>query len=116
MITYESLMYVKNPCDFAVVWKSEYPEQVNSAFSRIFGMKIQKTLHYSLQAPAVPKDFPYKKIFNAKLLRLIETGVLDSIGENYWLNNEPECDTVTEDVDSLALGSGKTSYILTTNG
>ena len=26
MITYESLMYVKNPCDFAVVWKSEYPE------------------------------------------------------------------------------------------
>ena len=79
-------------------------------------MKIQDiTLHYSLQAPAVPKDFPYKKIFNAKLLRLIETGVLDSIGENYWLNNIPECNTVPEDVDSLALGSGKTSCMYTVN-
>ena len=26
MITYESLMYVNNPCDFAVAWKSKYPE------------------------------------------------------------------------------------------
>ena len=76
-------------------------------------MKIQDiTLNYSIQAPAVPKDFPYKNIFNTKLLRLIETGVLDSIGENYWLNNIPECNTVPEDVDSLALGSGKTWYYL----
>ena len=73
-----------------------------------FGNIHDVTLLYSLQAPAVPKDFPYKNIFNAKLFRLIETGVLDSIGANYWLNNIPECNTVPEDVDSLALGSGMT--------
>ena len=54
----------------------------------------------------MPKDFPYKKMFDVKLLRLIESGVLDSIRRNYWKNNIPECKTVPEDVDSLALGPG----------
>ena len=38
MINYESLMYVKNPCDFAVVWKSEYPEYDISSISIILAI------------------------------------------------------------------------------
>ena len=59
------------------------------------------------QAPAVPKDFPYKKMFNVKLLRLLESGMLHSSGHHkYTTNNIPECKTVPEDVASLALGPG----------
>ena len=58
----------------------------------------------------MPKDFPYKKMFDVKLLRLIESGMLDSIG-NHWKNDVPECKTVPEDVASLALGLGTIIYI-----
>ena len=57
------------------------------------------------------KDFPYKKMFNLKMLRLIESGVLDSIGKDYWVNNIPECKTVPHDVASLALGPGTQSFV-----
>ena len=56
-------------------------------------------------AAAVPKDWPYKKIFDTKLQRLLESGTLDSI-RHHWENDVPDCKTVEEDEDSLALGPG----------
>ena len=53
----------------------------------------------------MPKDWPYLKIFNTKLLRLFESGTLDSI-RRHWENDIPDCTKVDEDKESLALGRG----------
>ena len=57
-------------------------------------------------AAAVPNDWPYKKIFDNKLLRLLESGTLDSI-RHHWENDIPDCKTLEDDEDSLALGPGE---------
>ena len=59
----------------------------------------------SFVAAAVPKDWPYKKIFDIKLLRLIESGTLDSI-RGHWEEDLPNCKAVNDDKASLALGPG----------
>ena len=53
----------------------------------------------------MPKKFPYKKIFDTKLQRIIESGSLDSI-RRHWEHDIPDCKIVEEDNDSLALGPG----------
>ena len=62
-------------------------------------------VHFSLVAAAVPKDWPYKNIFDAKLLWLLESGTLNSM-LHHWENEMPDCKTVAEDEASLALGPG----------
>ena len=52
----------------------------------------------------MPKDFPYKKIFNAELLRLFESGMLDSLRQQTF-DNLLECNTIYEDVAPLGPGS-----------
>ena len=61
---------------------------------------------YRFVAAAVPKDWPYKKLFDTKLLRLLESGTLDSI-RHHWENDIPDCKTLEDDEDSLALGPGE---------
>ena len=56
-------------------------------------------------AAAVPKNWPYKRIFDIKLQRLLESGTVDSI-RRHWQIDLPDCKKVEEDEDSLALGPG----------
>ena len=53
------------------------------------------------------KKWPYKKIFDAKLLKLRESGVQDSIKRS-WEEDLPNCKVLSDD-DSQALGPGSTN-------
>ena len=59
----------------------------------------------SFVAAAVPNNWLYKKIFDIKLLRLIESGTLDSI-RGHWEEDLPNCKAVNDNEASLALGPG----------
>ena len=61
--------------------------------------------YFSLVAAAVPKNWPYKRIFDIRLQRLLESGTVDSI-RLHWENDLPDCKKVEEDEDYLALGPG----------
>ena len=50
------------------------------------------------------KKWPYKKILDAKLLKLRESGVQDSIRRS-WEEDLPNCKVLSDD-DSQALGPG----------
>ena len=108
MINYESLLTIKNPCDFVVAWKSGQPEYVFIMLRNVIS-KSHYHILLSFVAAAVPKDWPYKKIFDIKLQRLLESGTLDSI-RKHWENDVPDCRAVEEDEDSLALGPGVQRY------
>ena len=60
---------------------------------------------FSFVAAAVPKNWPYKRIFDIRLQRLLESGTVDSI-RRHWENDLPDCKKVEEDEDYLALGPG----------
>ena len=62
-------------------------------------------VHFSFVAAAVPKDWRFKNIFDAKLLQILESGTLDSM-LHHWENEMPDCKTIAEDEASLALGPG----------
>ena len=51
------------------------------------------------------KKWRYKKILDAKLLKLQESGVQDSIRRS-WEDDLPSCKVLNDDDDSLALGPG----------
>ena len=60
----------------------------------------------SLLAAAVPKNWPYKKFMQHKLLQLQESGTTASISKR-WERGTPVCQE-EDDEDSLSLGPGET--------